>query len=77
MKVVIRTLSVALVLMLAAQTAQAACEVEYKAKRDSPFKLFYNVTTVDAPCSAAEGALRGQLARQGLTLLKVMSKKEK
>ena len=70
----IRTLSAALALTLA---AQAACVVEYKAKRDKPFELFYNVTTVDAPCSAADGALRAQLARQGLTLLKIMSKKEK
>lgn len=73
----IRTLSAALVLTLAAQAAQAACVVEYKAKRDKPFELFYNVTTVDAPCSAADGALRAHLARQGLTLLKIMSKKEK
>ena len=73
----IRTLSAALALTLAAQAAQAACVVEYKAKRDKPFELFYNVTTVDAPCSAADGALRAQLARQGLTLLKIMSKREK
>jgi hypothetical protein len=73
----IRILSAALALTLAAQAAQAACVVEYKAKRDKPFELFYNVTTVDAPCSAADGVLRAQLARQGLTLLKIMSKKEK
>lgn len=74
---IIRTLATALALTLAAQAAQAACQVEYKAKRDQPFELFYNVTTVNAPCSAAEGVLRAQLAQQGLTLLKIMSKKEK
>jgi outer membrane lipopolysaccharide assembly protein LptE/RlpB len=77
MQPVIRALSAALVLTLAAQTAQAACEVEYKAKRDTPFELFYDVTTVDAPCSDAESALRARLARQGLTLLKILSKRER
>jgi hypothetical protein len=74
---IFRPLIVVLALLLTAQVAHAACQVEYKAKRDKPFELFYNVTTVNAPCSAAEGALRAQLARQGLTLLKIMSKKEK
>ncbi|MBC7163656.1 MAG: hypothetical protein H5U15_01475 [Roseovarius sp.] len=73
----IRPLVLALVLSLAAQAAQAACRVEYKAKRDKPFRLFYDVTTVNVPCSAAERALRAQLARQGLTLLKIMSKEER
>ncbi|MFU8833636.1 MAG: hypothetical protein ACNA7F_00055 [Roseovarius sp.] len=77
MKRLMRPLFTAVALSFAAQAAQAACQVEYKAKRDKPFELFYNVTTVNAPCSAAEGALRAQLARQGLTLLKIMSKKEK
>ncbi len=77
MKRILHPLTLALALSFTAQVAQAACQVEYKAKRDKPFELFYNVTTVNAPCSAAEGALRAQLARQGLTLLKIMSKKEK
>ena len=72
-----RILALTLALTLSAQAAVAACQVEYKAKRDTPFELFYDVTTVSAPCSAAEGALRAQLAQQGLTLLKIMSKKEK
>jgi hypothetical protein len=74
---ILRPLALVLALSLTVQAAHAACLVEYKAKRDKPFELFYNVTTVNAPCSAAEGALRAQLARQGLTLLKIMSKKEK
>jgi len=73
----IRTLAPALALALSAETALAACQVEYKAKRDNPFELFYNVTTVNAPCPQAEAALRAQLAQRGLTLLKIMSKKEK
>lgn len=67
----------ALFLALSVTAAQAACEVEYKAKRDRPLELFYAVTTVDAPCARAEAAVRTALARQGLTLLKVMSKREK
>lgn len=70
------TLAPALAFVLLAEPALAACQVEYKAKRDNPFELFYNVTTVNAPCSQAEAALRAQLAQRGLTLLKVMSKKE-
>ncbi len=74
---IIGILAATLALTLSAKAAMAACQVEYKAKRDNPFGLFYNVTTVSVPCSAAEGALRAQLAQQGLTLLKIMSKKEK
>ncbi|WP_377067571.1 hypothetical protein [Roseovarius ramblicola] len=72
-----RTLAPAIVLVLSAGAVAAACEIEYKAKRDTPFELFYNVTTVNAPCPQAEAALRAQLSQRGLTLLKIMSKKEK
>ena len=67
----------ALALSLMAGAAHAACQVEYKAKRDKPLELYYDVTTVNAPCAQADGALRAQLAARGLTLLKVLSKKEK
>jgi len=67
----------ALSLSLLAGAAHAACQVEYKAKRDKPLELYYDVTTVNAPCSQAEAALRSRLAARGLTLLKVLSKKEK
>ena len=77
MKRIISPLLPALALAFAATAAQAACEVEYKAKRDQPLQLFNDVTTVNVPCAQAEAALRAALARQGLTLLKVMSKKEK
>ncbi|HKL65867.1 MAG TPA: hypothetical protein VJ886_07140 [Roseovarius sp.] len=72
----LRTLAPAVAVALSAEAAMAACLVEYKAKRDNPFELFYNVATVNAPCSQAEAALRAQLAQRGLTLLKIMSKKE-
>ena len=61
----------------AASGAQAACQIEYKAKRDKPLELYYDVTTINAPCASAEAVLRKQLAGKGLKLLKVMSKKEK
>ncbi len=67
----------ALVFALVGGTASAACQVEYKAKRDTPFKLFYEIATVNAPCAQAEAALRAQLAQKGLTLLKIISKKQK
>lgn len=59
-----------------AGAAQAACEVEYKAKQDNPLKLYHHVTTVNAPCASAEAALRAELAARGLTLLKIMSKRD-
>lgn len=71
-----RPLILASGLVFAATAAQAACQVEYKAKRDKPLELYYDVTVVNAPCASAEAALRAQLAQQGLTLLKVLSKKE-
>jgi len=70
-------LPLSLALLLVAQTAAADCEVEYKAKRDTPFELFYEVTMVDAPCNSAERVLRAKLASRGLTLLKILSKRDK
>lgn len=63
-------------IVLFAGAAQAACQVEYKAKQDNPLRLYHDVATVDAPCASAEAALRDKLAARGLTLLKVLSKKE-
>lgn len=73
----VAALILALALTLTATAAQAACQVEYKAKRDRPLQLFHDVTTVNVPCAQAEAALRAALARQGLTLLKVLSKRPK
>ena len=62
-------------LVLASSAAQAACVVEYKAKRDNPLELYYDVAQVDGDCSVADATerLRQKLANQGLTLLKVLS----
>ncbi len=58
-----------------ALAAQAACIVEYKAKRDNPLELFYQVAEVGGDCSQADATerLRRKLAQEGLTLLKVLS----
>lgn len=77
MRQIARLPALALGITLCATAAHAACQIEYKAKRDKPLALFHDVTTVNAPCASAEAALRAQLAQQGLTLLKVLSKKEK
>lgn len=62
-------------LALPAAQAQAACLAEYKAKRDNPLELYYDVAQVTGPCTVqnAEAQLRATLAAQGLTLLKVLS----
>ena len=58
--------------------AQAACLAEYKAKRDNPLELFYNVAVISGPCTVAQARaeLQARLARQGLKLLKVISVRE-
>lgn len=58
--------------------AQAACLAEYKAKRESPFALFYDTAQISGPCTVANATaqLRSALASQGLTLLKVLSVRE-
>lgn len=55
--------------------AQAACMAEYKAKRDNPLELYYDVAQVTGPCTVAnaEVELAARLAAEGLTLLKVLS----
>lgn len=58
--------------------AQAACLAEYKAKRDNPLELHYDVAQISGPCTIANARaqLAGQLSRRGLTLLKVLSVSE-
>ena len=71
-----RTLLLALGASLTAVTAaQAACVVEYKAKRDNPLELFYDVAQVGGDCTfeTATEKLQKKLAKEGLTLLKVLS----
>ncbi len=71
--------TLALALTLAATGAQAACIVEYKAKRDNPLELFYDVAQVGGDCSMADATARLQkkLAKDGQTLLKVLSVRKK
>lgn len=76
----IRLISLAVALSaLVPAAASAACYVEYKAKRDTPFTLVYDVAQVNGPCTkkAAKAKLQAQLASQGLTLLKVLSVTER
>lgn len=77
MKKLIKISALAFGLILGATASQAACVIEYKAKRDNPLELYYDVATINAPCASAEEMLRAELAQQGQTLLKVLSKKEK
>lgn len=70
-----KPLALALALMAAAP-AQAACYADYKAKQDSPLRLHYGVAELpDAACSpqAAARALGPRLARDGWTLLTILS----
>lgn len=61
--------------LTAASAAQAACQAEYKAKRDTPFELYYDTARISGPCTKAnaQAQLQAMLAAQGLTLLKVLS----
>lgn len=63
-------------LLALASPAAAECFADYKAKQDSPLRLHYGVAEVsDASCSAgaAESELAPRLARDGWTLLTVLS----
>jgi hypothetical protein len=65
-------------LMAAPSLAQAACTAEYKAKRDNPLELHYDVAQISGPCTmeSARAELAERLARRGLILLKVLSVSE-
>ncbi len=65
-------------LLLGSHAANAACSVEYKAKRDNPLELFYDVAQVGGACNIADVTpkLEKKLAKKGLTLLKVLSVKK-
>lgn len=77
MKRILSTL-IAVAGIATAGSAQAACYAEYKAKRDNPLELFYDVAAISGPCTKANAAkeLQARLAAQGLTLLKVLSVRE-
>lgn len=80
MKRITQTFGLSLGLIFAtALAAQAACIVEYKAKRDNPLELFFEVAQVGGDCTQADASerLRKKLAREGLTLLKILSVRKK
>jgi hypothetical protein len=75
MKHITHIMTLAFGITLLATGAEASCVVEYKAKRDNPLALFYDVAEVGGDCSAGDATARLQmkLAKEGLTLLKVLS----
>lgn len=59
-----------------ANPVAADCYADYKAKQDAPLRLHYGVAQVsDGNCSrgAAQGELAPRLARDGWTILNVLS----
>lgn len=78
MKRVLITPVAVMAFLLGAQAANAACSVEYKAKRDNPLELFYDVAQVGGDCNiaAVTAKLEKKLKKKGLTLLKVLSVKK-
>ena len=78
MKRVLITPVAIVALLFGAQAANAACSVEYKAKRDNPLELFYDVAQVSGDCNiaAVTPKLKKKLKKKGLTLLKVLSVKK-
>ena len=72
MKQIALTLAVLAALTL---PAHAGCQAEYKAKRDNPLELYYDVAQISGPCTMAnaQAQLAAQLSAAGLTLLKVLS----
>lgn len=67
---------VAVVALTAGATAQSRdCYADYKAKQDSPLKLHYGVISLEKDCSreSAAGEIAERIAREGWTLLNVLS----
>lgn len=67
--------ALAATLCLAPAAASAACLAEFKAKRDNPLELFYDIAPIRGACTRENAAaqLERRLARRGQTLLKVLS----
>lgn len=70
-------IAAALISLATANTAQAACFADYKAKKDNPLQLHYGVMELPASAcgsaSSAAGAIAPRLAKAGWTLLNVLS----
>ncbi len=58
-----------------ASSASAQCFADYKAKQDNPLRLHYGVIQLQGACSAsaARNEVAGRIARDGWTLLNIMS----
>ena len=72
----ILSLMIAVTFAALASPASAACYADYKAKRDTPLRLHYGVAEIDdTRCDkrAARAELEPRLARDGWTLLNVLS----
>ena len=72
----ILSLMIAVAFAALASPASAACYADYKAKRDTPLRLHYGVAEIDDDrCDkrAARAELEPRLARDGWTLLNVLS----
>lgn len=71
----LRSCLLCLLLALATPVAAQQCYADYKAKRDNPLKLHYGVAQLSKGCSkgSAQSEIAPRLARDGWTLLTVMS----
>lgn len=68
-------LLVAMVFVLGAAAADAACLVEYKAKRDGPLRLHYGIIELaDSECANPAAAVAGRIRSDGWELLTVMGR---
>ncbi len=63
-----------LVILCAANAAQAECYADYKAKQDNPLRLHYGVAEVSGDCSKADAAatLAPRLRTDGWALLTIV-----
>ncbi|TDL81583.1 hypothetical protein E2L08_05555 [Palleronia sediminis] len=67
-----RLTTMAVALALVAPMAQAACFVDYKAKRDDPLRLHYGVMRLaEAECDQPERAVAARIAVDGWQLLAI------
>ncbi len=73
----VKRVLISLIFVLAAAAAQADCYADYKAKKDGPLRLHYGVIQLDGTAcrspSAAVASVQSRIARDGWTLLNVMS----
>lgn len=70
-----KRIALCIMLMFGASGAAAQCFADYKAKQDNPLRLHYGVVQLSGACTAsnARAQLNTRLARNGWTLLQVMS----